>query len=93
MFLTNWCLGLTAGMYTCNGKEVGCPDPAAGLCIQDRAGRTVRASISPDHLAFQVGEAAQVVFSLMLESPVPIPKASFASTRGCPGSLTIHLSF
>ncbi|KAG2486583.1 hypothetical protein HYH03_014753 [Edaphochlamys debaryana] len=53
--------GLTSALYLdARGQEVPCPDPAAGLYIQDRAGSVVRAAIPADCLAFQVGEALQV---------------------------------
>lgn len=37
------------------------PDPAAGLYVRARAGHTLRVAIPPDALAFQTGEALQLV--------------------------------
>jgi isopenicillin N synthase-like dioxygenase len=36
-------------------------DPAAGLYILDRAGRTTKVDIPPDALAFQTGEALEII--------------------------------
>ena len=51
--------GLTAALFTRDGKEVAAPDGRAGLHVRDRAGRIVRAAFPADHLAFQMGEAMQ----------------------------------
>lgn len=37
------------------------PDPRAGLYIRDRSGRSVKVAIPADCLAFQTGEALQIV--------------------------------
>lgn len=42
------------------GKIIPCPDPAAGLYIRTRQGKTVRVAIPSDCIAFQIGECAQV---------------------------------
>jgi hypothetical protein len=42
-------------MYMCDGGEVPCPDPEAGLYVRTREGEVVRVVIPPDHIAFQVG--------------------------------------
>jgi isopenicillin N synthase-like dioxygenase len=39
----------------------GPPDPAAGLYIRSRAGRTVRVAVPRDCLAFQTGEALELI--------------------------------
>lgn len=53
--------GLTSAMYMSqDGKEVNCPDPNAGLYILTRGGKTFKAVIPKDALAFQLGETAQV---------------------------------
>ena len=39
----------------------GHPDPKAGLWIQDRSGRTTQVDIPRDCLAFQTGEALEVI--------------------------------
>jgi isopenicillin N synthase-like dioxygenase len=53
--------GLVPAMFINSvGKEVPNPDPAAGLYIRSRNGALVRAVIPPDHLAFQIGETAQI---------------------------------
>eukprot|EP00299_Pterocystis_sp_00344_P009784 c4228_g1_i1.p1 GENE.c4228_g1_i1~~c4228_g1_i1.p1 ORF type:complete len:359 (-),score=86.90 c4228_g1_i1:18-1094(-) len=43
-----------------NGDECSCPDPAAGLYIHTRTGKTVKAAVPDDCMAFQIGETAQV---------------------------------
>jgi hypothetical protein len=68
--------GLVPGMYTREGKEVSNPDPASGLYIVDRNGRSVKVVIPPSHLAFQVGEAMQVrlyieLYSAVMSTPRP----------------------
>ncbi|KAK9321632.1 hypothetical protein V1517DRAFT_262091 [Lipomyces orientalis] len=71
----NWCgehldhsclTGLTSAMYidelNSPTKELAMsPDPDAGLHIRNRAGEIVKVSIPRDCLAFQTGEALQVV--------------------------------
>ncbi|KAF9583879.1 hypothetical protein BGW38_008248 [Lunasporangiospora selenospora] len=60
--------GLTSAMYIDESKiateglvEIACPDPDAGLYIRNRGQKIVKASIPRDHLAFQTGEALQLV--------------------------------
>ncbi len=48
-------------MYLRDGQEVPNPDPNAGLYIRSPSGDVVQARIPPDHLAFQMGEAMQVI--------------------------------
>lgn len=53
--------GLTSAMYlTPEGQEVACPDPNAGLYILTRGGATVKGVIPKDHIAYQLGETAQI---------------------------------
>jgi hypothetical protein len=47
-------------MYLRGGQEVPSPDPAAGLYIRTQQHGVVQARIPADHLAYQMGEAAQV---------------------------------
>jgi len=42
------------------GREVANTDPTAGLYIRSRSGVLVKASIPPGHIAFQIGETAQI---------------------------------
>lgn len=53
---------LVAPMYLdeSSGQAVAVPDSAAGLYVRSRRGELVRASIPDDHIAFQIGETAQV---------------------------------
>lgn len=46
--------------FNAEGESIPCPDPKAGLYIRTRLGKTVRAVIPPDCIAFQIGETAQV---------------------------------
>lgn len=67
---SNWCgwhndhgslTGLVSAIYTDdNGNQVPCPDPTAGLYVRNRRSELVKVNIPPDHLAFQIGETAQV---------------------------------
>lgn len=53
--------GLTVAMYQDkDGNEVPCPDPAAGLYARSRQGDVTRIVLPSDHLAFQIGETAQI---------------------------------
>lgn len=56
--------GLTPAYYIANDDdacEVPCPDPEAGLYIKARGGKIVRVSVQRDHIAYQCGEALQVL--------------------------------
>jgi len=67
---SNWCgwhndhgslTGLCSAMYLNEkGEEVKCPDTSAGLYCKARNGDLVKVSIPSDHLAFQIGETAQI---------------------------------
>ena len=46
--------------FDADGKDVPCPDAEAGLYIRTRQGKTVRAVIPADCVAYQIGETAQV---------------------------------
>ena len=53
--------GLTSAMYMDpKGSEVSNSDSSAGLYIRSRSGQLVKASIPVDHIAFQIGETAQI---------------------------------
>eukprot|EP00029_Vermamoeba_vermiformis_P002528 TRINITY_DN12905_c0_g1_i1.p1 TRINITY_DN12905_c0_g1~~TRINITY_DN12905_c0_g1_i1.p1 ORF type:complete len:384 (+),score=113.56 TRINITY_DN12905_c0_g1_i1:40-1152(+) len=53
--------GLVPAMYIDpNGKEVPNPDPQSGLYIRSRKGDLIKVNMPADHLAFQIGETAQV---------------------------------
>jgi len=66
--VSSWCgwhndhgslTGLIPAMYIDkSGKEVVNPDPNSGLYIRSRSGKTVKAVIPADHIAFQIGETA-----------------------------------
>merc|ERR1712137_347256 len=68
--VSSWCgwhkdhgalTGLTSAMYLDkDGNPIPNPDPSAGLYIKQRHGGIVQALCPPDHLAFQIGEAAQI---------------------------------
>ncbi|KAJ1628902.1 hypothetical protein T492DRAFT_1014742 [Pavlovales sp. CCMP2436] len=53
---------LVSPMYLdeASGKPAAASDSSAGLYVRSRRGQVVRASIPLDHLAFQIGETAQV---------------------------------
>lgn len=68
--ISSWCgwhndhgslTGLVPAMYMNSaGEEVPNPDPASGLYIRSRTGNLVQVKVPADHLAFQIGETAQI---------------------------------
>lgn len=68
--VSSWCgwhndhgslTGLLSSLYLDKeGNEVPNPDPSSGLYIKTRTGGVIQASYPADHLAFQIGEAAQI---------------------------------
>jgi isopenicillin N synthase-like dioxygenase len=61
--------GLISAMYfDKSGEEVPNPDPSAGLYIRNRNGDIIKASIPPDCLAFQMGEALQICSGDVLQA-------------------------
>jgi isopenicillin N synthase-like dioxygenase len=67
----NWCgwhldhdslTGLTSAMFldSVSGEPVTMTDPKAGLFIRNRKNQVIKATWSPDQLAFQIGESAQI---------------------------------
>lgn len=93
--ISSWCgwhndhgslTGLTSNMYLDqDGQEVPSPDPAAGLYIKTRNGGIVQAKYSPDVLAFQIGEAAQIHSGGLLQ-------ATPHSVRGATGPGAVGIS-
>lgn len=78
--------GLTSSMYiNKEGEIVDNPDPSAGLYIQTRAGGVVQAVYPGDHLAFQIGEAAQIHSGGLLQ-------ATPHSVRGAKGEKAVGIS-
>jgi hypothetical protein len=76
--------GLVPGMFLDEkGNEVPCPDESrCGLFIQTRQGDQVRASIPPDHCAFQIGETSQIQSGGLLQAT---PHAVLSSTSSSCG--------
>lgn len=69
-YSSSWCTwhtdyscltGLTCGMFMRNGVKVECPDNAAGLYIQTRDEEIVKVDFGEDELAYQIGEAAEIL--------------------------------
>ena len=53
--------GLVSAIFTDQeGHIVQNTDPEAGLYIRNRSGEVVKVGIPPTHLAFQIGETAQI---------------------------------
>jgi isopenicillin N synthase-like dioxygenase len=80
--------GLASAMYcdaTHDNAEVPCPDPEAGLYIETRGGRIVRVATPPDALAFQMGEATQILTGGIL-------RATKHYVRGAAGEAARHIS-
>lgn len=68
--ISSWCgwhtdhgslTGLTCAMYTSEGQEVPCPDRDAGLYVKNAAGAIVKAEFDKDAIAFQMGEATELL--------------------------------
>ncbi|XP_024523436.1 uncharacterized protein LOC112343704 [Selaginella moellendorffii] len=53
--------GLTCAMYTREGREIDCPDSEAGLYVRTRSGAIVKATFGKDDIAYQVGEATELM--------------------------------
>lgn len=66
-----------------NGQEVACPDAAAGLYIKSRGGEVTQAKLQPDWLAFQMGEASQLLSGgLLVATPHCVRGARGAAAAG-----------
>jgi len=53
--------GLVPAMYIdADGNAISNPDPNSGLYIRSRSGALIQAKFPADHLAFQIGETAQI---------------------------------
>eukprot|EP00249_Psilotum_nudum_P004667 c18173_g1_i1 orf=214-1281(+) len=68
--ISSWCgwhtdhgslTGLTCAMYMKDGKEAICPDKEAGLFIKTQAGEIYKATFKDDEIAYQIGEAAELL--------------------------------
>jgi len=44
-----------------SGKEIACPDPKAGLYVEDRNGNDIKVAIPSDCMAVQLGECVTIV--------------------------------
>eukprot|EP01018_Ginkgo_biloba_P002059 Gb_10635 [translate_table: standard] len=53
--------GLTCAMYMKDDSEISCPDNTAGLYIKTRTGAIVKAVYGENDLAYQVGEATEIL--------------------------------
>lgn len=84
--VSSWCgwhndhgslTGLTPAMFfDAEGKEVPCPDPSAGLYIRSRDGKSVKAVVPADAIAFQIGETAQIHSGGLLQATPHCVKAA-----------------
>uniref|UniRef100_A0A0G4F2K0 Non-haem dioxygenase N-terminal domain-containing protein n=1 Tax=Chromera velia CCMP2878 TaxID=1169474 RepID=A0A0G4F2K0_9ALVE len=76
--ISGWCgwhndhgslTGLAPGMFfNEKGEEVECPDAKAGLYVKSRTGEVVRVVTPPGCLAFQIGEAEQLMTGGILQA-------------------------
>lgn len=58
---------------------MACPDPAAGLYIRTRHGKTVKVSVPSDAIAYQIGETAQVHTGGILQATPHCVRAAAAA--------------
>lgn len=73
--------GLVPALYLNKDQEViPNPDPTSGLFIRSRQGELVKVDMPPDHLAFQIGETAQIQSGGVLQATPHAVKGS-----GVPG--------
>ena len=74
--------GLVPAMYfNDDGDIIDSPDSTAGLYVRNRKGGLVRVSMPSDHLAFQIGETAQIHSGGILQATPHAVKGT--ETRGC----------
>ncbi|MED6119309.1 hypothetical protein PIB30_010549 [Stylosanthes scabra] len=68
--LSSWCgwhtdhgslTGLTCGMFMRDGREIPCPDSAAGLYIRTRSDQIVKVVYGKDDIAYQIGETTEIL--------------------------------
>ena len=64
-----------------SGAVINNPDPSAGLYIRNRQGNLVRVPMPSDHVAFQIGETAQIHSGGILQATPHAVKG--AETPGC----------
>jgi isopenicillin N synthase-like dioxygenase len=63
------------------GDMIKNPDPTAGLYVRNRQGAVVKVPTPGDHLAFQIGETAQIHSGGILQATPHAVKG--AETPGC----------
>jgi len=87
----NWCgwhtdhgtlTGLVSAMYMRGDEVVSSPDPRCGLYVRDRAGEVVQVSIMEDEIAYQMGEASQILSGGFLHATPHCVRAPTPSLAG-----------
>ncbi len=99
--VSSWCgwhndhgslTGLTPAMYfDAEGREIPCPDPAAGLYIRSRQGDTVRVAIPSDCIAYQIGETSQVHSGGVLQATPHCVRAAEGAPGVSRGTLAVFM--
>jgi hypothetical protein len=80
--------GLVPAMFfNEKGEVISNPDPTAGLYVRNRRGEIVKVSTPSDHLAFQIGETAQIHSGGILQATPHAVKG--AEIPGCSRYLKI----
>ncbi len=83
--------GLVPAMFfNEKGEVISNPDPTAGLYVRNRRGEIVKVSTPSDHLAFQIGETAQIHSGGILQATPHAVKG--AEIPGCSRYLEIFVS-
>ncbi|MCO5577190.1 hypothetical protein L7F22_031014 [Adiantum nelumboides] len=83
--ISSWCgwhtdhgslTGLTCAMYMRNGIEIGCPDKNAGLYVRTLNGEIKKAIFSENQIAYQMGEATEILSKGLLRATPHCVRAS-----------------
>lgn len=87
----NWCgwhtdhgtlTGLVSAMYLRGDEKVASPDPSCGLHVRNRRGEVVQVSIGEDEIAYQMGEASQILSGGFLHATPHCVRAPSLSRAG-----------
>jgi len=83
--MASWCgwhldhgslTGLTCAMYMKDNVKVQNPDPQSGLYISDRSGCVVKAVFAEGDIAYQMGEATEILTGGILQATLHCVQAA-----------------